>query len=92
MSRQELATNASLLAAACCFYSSSLNAFVFKSSLKTINFYDLVVLFGLKLHGEEIDPLFIIDTIPFNSIIIKSIDYDLFIKSYCSRKDLNPNI
>lgn len=47
MSRAESPTDTPLLAAASYFWSFDLNAFVFKSSMKTITLYDLVVLFAL---------------------------------------------
>lgn len=54
--------------------------------MKTITLYDLVALFGLHLDGEDIDPTFNLDTTSFNLIIIKSTNYDPFIKSYCHKK------
>lgn len=55
--------------------------------MKTITLYDLATLFRLHPYKEDIDPAFNIDTVYFNSIIIKSIDYGYFIKSYYYRKD-----
>lgn len=49
--------------------------------------YDLAILFCLKPHNEKIDLAFNIDTTLLNSVIIKSTDYDLFIKSYYYKKD-----
>lgn len=48
--------------------------------MKTNTLYDLVALFGLHLHGEEIGPTFTIDITPFDSVIIKGIGYNPFIK------------
>lgn len=87
MSQTNILTNASLLATAICFWSYSIDYFIFKLGLKTITLYDLATLFGLKPYGEEIDPAFTIDTISFNYVIIKSIDYNPFIKSYYHKKD-----
>lgn len=87
MLRKEISTNAPLLMVTTCFCSSSLNAFTFKSEMKTITLYDLAALFGLHLYCKEINPTFIIYTIWFDFVIIKSTDYGPFIKSYCNRKD-----
>lgn len=87
MSRVKIPTNASLLAVVTCFCSFSLNGFIFILDIKVITLYDLVALFGLQPDRKDIDPTFNIDTISINSIIIKSIDYATFIKSYCHRKD-----
>lgn len=87
MSRIKISMNAPLLATTTCFWSSSLNAFIFRFSPKTITLYDLANLFGLKPQGMEIDPTFSIDSTTFNSVIIKNTDYDPFMKSYFNRKD-----
>lgn len=47
----------------------------------------MVILFGLKPHGMEIDPAFSIDNTAFDSIIIKSTDYGLLIKNCFNQKD-----
>lgn len=85
LSHAEIATNALLLAIATYFRPSSLIAFIFRTNMKTITHYNLVALFGLCLYGEDIDLYFSINTTPFNPIIIKSTEYEPFIKSYCSR-------
>lgn len=87
MSSSKIPMNASLLATTTCFWSSSLNVYVFKSGLKKITLYDLAILFSLTFYSMEIDPAFLIDTTTFDFVIIKSTDYDLFIKSYFNRKD-----
>lgn len=87
MSKIDIFTNTPLLVAATCFWASSLNSFIFKSSMKTLTLYDLVTLFNLKHLGEEIDPTLTIDTTLFNIVIVKSIDYGPFVKSYYHRKD-----
>lgn len=87
MSRKEIPTNSSHLVVAICFWSSSLNAFVFRSRIKTITLYDLITLFSLFPHGKEIDLTFDIDTSTYHSIIIKSRGYGPFMKSYHRRKD-----
>lgn len=87
MSRIEILTNISLLDAAICLWSSSLNVFIFRSGPKIITLYDLAILLGLKPHSMEIDLAFSIVTTAFDSIIIKSKDYGLSIKSYFNEKD-----
>lgn len=87
MFRTEISTNALLLAVATCFWSSSLKGLIFRSSMKAITLDYLVALFGLQPDKEDINPTFNIDTSSFNSIIIKSTDYEPFIKSYYHRKD-----
>lgn len=79
LSRHDIDTNAPLLAAASCFWSTALNAFVFEFG--TLTLYDLSVLFGLKPHGQELDPALQIDTSLFDSIIIKSTDYGPFLSA-----------
>lgn len=87
MSKTDIPTNAPLLATITYIWSSSFNSFIFKSGIKTITLYDLVILLDLKPYEEEINITFIINITSFNSIIIKSTDCGLFIKSYCHRKD-----
>lgn len=87
LSRTNIATNYPLLVVATCFWSSSLNAFVFRTGMKTITFYDVAALLELRPYGEDVDSCFSINTTPFNLIIIKSTDYSPFIKSYYSRME-----